>query len=195
MIAAGGGNKYNGDFSDALIAFALPAGDPEAPPLVHTSRAVSFRTASPQNPATVSPVAANSRIAIFSHKRHAELEIACTFCHETALNGERAGFPAADRCMTCHGAVATDHPAIRSLAAMSAERRVTPEAPVYRLPDFVFFRHARHSGRVPCAKCHGDVAGQDVVQAVLPMKMKACVDCHQATKAPVTCSVCHELGQ
>ena len=27
-----------------------------------------------------------------------------------------------------------------------------------------------------------DISGQDVVQAVVPMKMKACVSCHQATQ-------------
>jgi hypothetical protein len=27
------------------------------------------------------------------------------------------------------------------------------------------------------------------------MKMKACVDCHKASHATVTCTACHELSQ
>jgi hypothetical protein len=29
----------------------------------------------------------------------------------------------------------------------------------------------------------------------LRMKMKACVDCHKANHAAVTCTLCHELSQ
>jgi hypothetical protein len=36
---------------------------------------------------------------------------------------------------------------------------------------------------------------QERVQRVLAMKMKACVDCHTAERATVTCTACHELSQ
>ena len=79
---------------------------------------------------------------------------------------------------------------------MAKAEPVTPVAPVYRLPDFVFFRHGQHvSHGVACAKCHGDLWTQERIQLVLEMKMKACVDCHRTSRATVTCTACHELSQ
>ena len=46
-----------------------------------------------------------------------------------------------------------------------------------------------------CASCHGDVWAEDVVKPQLPMKMKACVDCHKTNHATVVCTACHELTQ
>jgi hypothetical protein len=71
---------------------------------------------------------------------------------------------------------------------------VAPQLPVYRLPDFVFFSHVRHA-QAACEKCHGDVWGQESIRPMLQMKMKACVDCHQANQATVACTTCHELSQ
>jgi hypothetical protein len=79
---------------------------------------------------------------------------------------------------------------------MPPGQEITPRSPVYHLPDFVFFRHSRHaSNGLTCVKCHGDVWAQSQVQPVLAMKMVSCVGCHQAMKAPVTCTTCHELSQ
>jgi hypothetical protein len=73
---------------------------------------------------------------------------------------------------------------------------VLPPSPVYRLPGFVVFQHSRHATKgIACDTCHGNVWSQDPIVPVLAMKMKACVDCHQASHAPVTCTVCHELSQ
>jgi hypothetical protein len=92
--------------------------------------------------------------------------------------------------------VAADRPAVQRLAAMPPAAPVAPENPVYELPDFVFFGHGRHVSKgVTCAACHGDVWGMERVQPVLRMKMAACVDCHTANRASVTCTVCHELTQ
>lgn len=132
----------------------------------------------------------------FSHKRHGDLKIECVYCHPAARTGERAGFPEAARCMTCHRAVKTGSPEIRKLAALPQATRLTPATPVYRLPDFVFFSHARHdAARIECQACHGAVFGQDAVKPVLAMKMRACVDCHRSRRASVACNVCHELNQ
>jgi hypothetical protein len=98
--------------------------------------------------------------------------------------------------MNCHRAAAADKPDIQRLAAMPASRPIVPESPVYRLPDFVFFRHSQHAARGnSCTQCHGDVWTQDQIRPVLQMKMKACVDCHQASHAKITCTTCHELSQ
>lgn len=193
VIAAGGGNKYNKTYSDALVAFALPTASEGTKPLVTYSRHTAEPAAEESGPsATVEPVHSD----LFSHMRHASLKLQCAFCHKTAGTGARAGFPAASVCMTCHRTVSIDRPDIQRLAALAPSDEIVPTAPVYRLPDFVFFRHDQHvSHPVPCARCHGDVWMQERIQPVLPMKMKACVDCHKVQHAPVTCTTCHELSQ
>jgi quinoprotein glucose dehydrogenase len=190
VIAAGGGNKYNKTFSDSLIAFALPAGG-NTQPLVSYSKAVAREAAN-----VVRATVPSTAPEMFSHKQHGPLKLDCIKCHLTGATGERAGFPAAAICMNCHKAASDGNPAIRRLAAMAPAEPVAPASPVYRLPDFIFFRHRQHaSGGMTCATCHGDVWIQERLQPVLQMKMKACVDCHQAKRAPVTCTTCHELSQ
>jgi hypothetical protein len=71
---------------------------------------------------------------------------------------------------------------------MPASMREIPSRPVQKLPDFVFFSHARHvSGKVECATCHAAFE--------VRYTMKACVDCHRQAKATLVCTACHELGQ
>jgi quinoprotein glucose dehydrogenase len=196
VIAAGGGNKYSSQYSDSLVAFALPSVRGHSPTLVHSSRAI-FREDTGSAPRRHSPVAAQGSNAgvLFSHKRHGKLKIECTYCHETATTAERAMFPKAQRCMSCHRAVAVNSPVISRLAALPGDEIVAPKLPVYRLPDFVFFSHARHAPRVTCESCHGDVWSQESIRPVLQMKMKACGDCHLASHATVACTACHELNQ
>ena len=131
----------------------------------------------------------------FSHKRHAALKVECSYCHGRAAANERAGFPAASKCMVCHREVAKDTDAIQRLAALDKDTAIVPVKPLYTLPDFVFFSHARHKEKVVCDTCHGNVWAGDVVKLQLNMKMKACVDCHKSSRAAVTCTACHELGQ
>ena len=191
VIAAGGGNKYNKIYSDSLIAFALPVGGQDTPPLITHSRTVTREGAGTERPASVAAAP-----EMFSHQRHAALKIECAYCHQNAVSGERAGFPQASVCMTCHRAVATDRPEIRRLAALAPSQRIVAATPVYKLPDFIFFKHSRHVAKgIACAACHGDVWAQDSIRPVLQMKMKSCVDCHTANRATVSCTACHELSQ
>jgi glucose dehydrogenase len=190
VIACGGGNKYSNTYSDSLIAYSL--GD--APALNQYSGAVAREaTGKTRTSATaIAPLGPD----LFSHKHHAALKIACAYCHKGATSGERAGFPSASTCMTCHKTVAASRSAIQHLAALPATEAITPTAPVFRLPDFVFFKHGEHvSHGVSCAACHGNVWAQERILPVLEMKMKACVDCHRVRRAAVTCTACHELSQ
>ncbi|HEU0121020.1 MAG TPA: cytochrome c3 family protein [Bryobacteraceae bacterium] len=118
---------------------------------------------------------------VFSHKRHANVNLACTFCHKSAARAERAGFPAWKTCATCHP---------------DKREETIPSQRVYRLPDFVFFSHVRHvAAKTECSVCHGDVKTQEKIELAQPLKMAVCVDCHKANKATVACTACHELGQ
>ncbi len=136
------------------------------------------------------------KAASFSHPRHAALKLDCAYCHATAKSGERAGFPEAATCMTCHSQIATDKPAIRALASLHKTEKILPERSMYMLADFVFFSHARHrAANIACQKCHGNISEQEAIQQVLPMTMKACITCHRATHAKATCTTCHELNQ
>jgi hypothetical protein len=124
----------------------------------------------------------------FSHKRHATLKIECVYCHAKAISAERAGFPSASRCMTCHRQ--------GGAPALAPETPIVPATPIYVLPDFVIFSHARHkTEQISCATCHGNVWAEDVVKPQLRMKMKACIDCHKTNHATVVCTACHELSQ
>ena len=98
----------------------------------------------------------------FSHRRHAALKLQCAYCHVSAAKSDRAGFPEAGQCMTCHSAIAKDKPAIQALASYPPAQKITPVTAVYRLPDFIFFRHRQHVGKgIACSACHGDVWTQD----------------------------------
>ena len=75
-------------------------------------------------------------------------------------------------------------------------QKITPAKPVYVLPDFAFFSHAKHAAaKVTCETCHGDVWKQATIQPVLLMKMSACVDCHKTKQATIVCNKCHDLSQ
>ena len=131
----------------------------------------------------------------FSHKKHADVK-QCAFCHETATTAPKASFPVEGKCMVCHAGIGRDLETIKQLAAIPKDAHITPEKPLYKLPEFVYFSHARHaSAKIDCEQCHGQVFERDVVELHMPMRMKACVDCHKANGAAVTCTACHEAIQ
>ena len=116
----------------------------------------------------------------FSHKRHAPLKLDCNYCH-AADKSARATLPAVDRCLTCH---------------KDMERTVEFTVKLHRLPDFIFFSHARHlQARVACTACHVAAYEHDRPQPGAALKMKTCVDCHKSSRAKNTCEACHELAQ
>lgn len=134
--------------------------------------------------------------APFSHRQHAPLKLDCVYCHSTAKTGERAGYPEAGVCMNCHQQIGRTKPAIERLAALPKTDTIEPELSVYMLAEFAYFSHARHNAAgFRCQTCHGNVWEMAQVRQVLPMTMKACVNCHRANHATTACKKCHELGQ
>ncbi len=131
----------------------------------------------------------------FDHKLHMQRRMTCLDCHGGAQSRARAGLPDRDRCMLCHQAVATEHAAVRRLAAMPAGSRIRWER-VYRVPDFVFFSHAEHApAGLGCASCHGPVETRSVLDQELSTNMVACMNCHAQRQASNGCYLCHDLGQ
>lgn len=146
----------------------------------------------------------------FSHRVHAgDQRIGCTACHAYAARSAVAGVPSLARCQGCHRFVKQDPEqprmteAMRPLVEKLRERPLTPVAwrRVHRLPDHVYFTHARHvRGGVRCAECHGEVERMDEVRQVASLRMDWCLECHRraqaerrAGRAALTeCVTCHK---
>lgn len=130
----------------------------------------------------------------YSHKVHLAQELACTDCHDGVERGPRAGIPGINTCMTCHQAVATDKPLVKSMADMQAKGLDFAWQRVYAYPReaHVRFEHAPHiRAKVECSTCHGDMTQQDVARRVVDMNMAFCVNCHTEKQASNDCLTCH----
>lgn len=139
-------------------------------------------------PAPVQPIA-------YSHSTHVALGLTCVTCHAGATAGPRATIPAASACLTCHATVKAESPDIQKLAAYGAGPEAVPWVRVYRVPDFVYFDHARHLNAavdITCDTCHGAVERMTIVQKVKDTSMAACVACHTQRGAATRCDTCHE---
>src|SRR5262245_60860976 len=110
----------------------------------------------------------------FSHKRHTAVQVACKGCHANATSAERAGLPSAAQCLLCHANIKKHGGVLDQLAAFQKEEKPIPWVRIYRLPDFVFFSHAKHGTKVSCAECHGRVERRDVLTAEVAHNMKTC---------------------
>ena len=146
----------------------------------------------------------------FSHKLHAgDLGIDCRYCHSGVERGKHATIPAMTTCMGCHSQVKTDSPEIQKLAAIAAAGSYIADAKdgsivkdpathvgatvikeggavhwnrVHKLPDHVYFNHARHvAAGVDCASCHGPVKEMVRLRQHVNMSMAWCLDCHRGT--------------
>jgi len=130
----------------------------------------------------------------FSHKQHLATGLDCKTCHAIAEPGDFAGIPATEKCMACHVAVKKDSPAVQRLAEYHAKSEAVPWKRVYRIPDYVFFSHKMHlgSGKATCETCHGPVRERDVLRKEKETSMAACMECHRANSASLTCDFCHD---
>jgi hypothetical protein len=142
------------------------------------------------------PIEAAPQPVPFSHKLHMAAGTACKDCHENAAVKERAGLPAAEKCMLCHRAIATEKPEIAKLAEMHKQGRSPEWVRVYKVPDFVFFNHSSHvKAGVECQSCHGPVETREVLAKEVSTSMTTCMDCHAGRKVSNECHLYHDLGQ
>jgi hypothetical protein len=133
----------------------------------------------------------------YSHRTHVALGLQCRTCHVNPDAGKLMTYPDTAICMGCHQAIATERPAIRKLAEYAASNLPIPWVRVYRVPDYVYWRHGTHlEADVPCADCHGPVAERDVIALETNVTtMLGCVTCHDQRQAFTGCVACHQPPQ
>jgi hypothetical protein len=126
----------------------------------------------------------------FPHKTHAEMNLACTSCHERAEKEVVAGLPPKDLCLSCHsGGEATGE--IKKLQAFERGGEL-PWRRECRLPPQVFFAHGTHvtTATLQCQRCHGPMETLDrpPSRPLRSLTMDDCLECHerqpQAAGAP-----------
>lgn len=130
----------------------------------------------------------------FPHRVHVvDNQLACTFCHGTAVAGERPGMPPPELCATCHDKFDDDKPASRRITAFFDEHSRYRTVAESGLTEDVMFSHRHHvnDANIDCTVCHGDVAEQTSVP-LQPLATKAmCMNCHQDRGMTNECSECH----
>ena len=144
-------------------------------------------------PANLAPHPAPEQPLPYSHRTHVGLGLACGLCHVNPAPGKEMAFPPTATCMNCHATVATDRPAIKTLAQYAHSRKPIPWVRVYRVLPGVTWSHRKHlQAGVQCESCHGAVGDlQAMAETTAVTAMASCVSCHQARGASAACTVCH----
>ncbi len=148
----------------------------------------------------------------FSHKLHAgDLKMDCRYCHSNVDKGKHAGIPSTQVCMGCHQEVAPLQSTAAGAKGIDKLKEVAADgvytgadgtvhqggsihwSRVHKLPDHVYFNHAKHvSAGVDCTTCHGPVQSMVVMRQHSDLTMKWCLDCHRkddyVSRIPATAS-------
>jgi hypothetical protein len=129
----------------------------------------------------------------FSHRVHAAAS--CLDCHTTAAKADRATIPQGDRCLLCHRGMKNSESVLGAVKAFLDQNQRIPWVRVYRVPEYVFFSHAKHVGaKLECAVCHGPVVTRDVLSQERSTSMTTCMNCHAQKSVSNECGFCHTLG-
>lgn len=155
----------------------------------------------------------------FSHRLHAGVNhIPCMYCHAGVEYSAQSPIPPLNVCMGCHSVVDANRPVIQRIAKAYASGTPYRFVRMYKLPEFVKFRHAPHiDAGIACQTCHGQVEEMTQVTQVHQFAMGECINCHRNTNylpsaadrthrdymlaylpsldrhinAPVDCNTCH----
>ncbi len=156
----------------------------------------------PDSPGPLQPIP-------FSHKHHAGLYgIDCQYCHSNTDRAPSAGVPPVELCMGCHQNFPASYDqqfeGIRTLKQHWEEKKPIEWVQIYRLPEYVQFRHNRHlAAGVECQRCHGPIEEMDKVYLtpdtiwwpwLIPSskpEMGWCINCHRENGASQDCTRCH----
>jgi c(7)-type cytochrome triheme protein len=144
-------------------------------------------------PDNIAPHAAPTQPLPFSHKTHVASGLPCQMCHINPDPGTLMTLPATDTCMSCHGTIAADKPAIMTLQEFSESGQQIPWVRVYAITPGVTWSHRVHlDAGAQCETCHGDISQTEAVAETKAIRsMASCISCHQAHEAPAECVTCH----
>lgn len=127
----------------------------------------------------------------FSHRVHAEQELACTDCHLNAETGDEPGLPGAGACKLCHAELDKDKPPERRVESLFEGKKFKAVAQSTLGPEYVF-PHLRHvTAGLECASCHDAVSKNDDALQLSPARMDDCVRCHTERDVTNECVACH----
>jgi hypothetical protein len=140
----------------------------------------------------------------FNHAIHVvKKKVPCTDCHVGADENVHATLPTIQRCLLCHMKPQGKQPNPREqmVRRIAATGRPVEWIQLFRLPDHVFFSHARHVGvaGLRCTTCHADMPKRTrPPQERRSISMSACIECHEHRASPTNpngaildCSECH----
>ncbi|MGN6371195.1 MAG: cytochrome c3 family protein [Phycisphaerae bacterium] len=117
----------------------------------------------------------------FSHEHHVKgLGIDCRYCHTSVEESSYAGIPPTKTCMTCHSQIWLHAPMLDPVRKSWTTGVPIRWNRVNDLPDYVYFDHSIHVNKgIGCSTCHGDVASMPLMQRVVNLQMRWCIDCHR----------------
>lgn len=127
----------------------------------------------------------------FSHRVHAEQELACTDCHLAAETSDEPGIPGIGACKLCHAEIDKDKPAERKVDALYDAKgfKKTGRSAV---GDEIIFPHLRHVTKgVECATCHTGIEKSEDVLELPQANMDVCMQCHASKGVANECATCH----
>jgi hypothetical protein len=117
----------------------------------------------------------------FDHRHHVRDDgIGCMYCHSNAFKSAYAGAPPTALCMNCHSQIWQEADMLAIVRESWFTGKPLRWQRVYELPQFVYFDHSAHvTHGVGCVECHGRVDLMGQVNAVAPLTMLWCLDCHR----------------
>lgn len=130
----------------------------------------------------------------FSHVAHRIM--ACTLCHEGAIDGIRATLPSMEICLRCHAGSPYSDPSETAVWDDAVRDGGLLWTKLTSVPEHVFFSHRQHTRLrdIPCERCHADI--QDMTKPpslpLIRISMDLCLDCHNELGVTDDCAHCHK---
>jgi hypothetical protein len=117
----------------------------------------------------------------FSHQQHTdEVGLDCTFCHTQVERSDFAGMPSAETCFGCHQDILKKSSYLDIVRNSYSQKKPLLWNRVNRLPDHVYFHHARHvNAGIACTHCHGDAHDMPLMTKQQDFTMQWCLSCHK----------------
>jgi hypothetical protein len=127
----------------------------------------------------------------FSHKTHAEQDLACTDCHLGAETKDEPGMPGLGACKLCHAELDKEKPDDRKVDSLYDGKHFKAVEASTLSSEYVF-PHLRHvEAGLECGACHVGIAENEDALELPPARMDNCVQCHTERNVTNECAACH----